>query len=333
MTEKDSNKIGGDVRPIHYRVVKKVGSGAFGEVFKAESTRHTGKIVALKCEDTGDDTNSKDDTKKERLYQEYLFYRDLNNNVTYTGIPKVYWYGRTVLSIPSTRDHTSVQKVLRNVMIMEYLGPSLDKLFFYSKYCFSMKTILMIGIQCIERLEFIHNNGIIHRDIKPENFLIGASNDTKNTIYLVDFGLSKRYIDLVNYRFNQFKNTRSFAGTYRFCSLRSHKRLEQGRRDDLESLGYVMIYFMKRELPWQGVKDNGDVGDYTKSNVIFKMKRDISVEELCKDCPAFICLYIKYCRLLRYTEVPNYEYMKNLLRDELALQGHTEDNDFDWAKI
>ena len=312
-------------KPFQYKIIKKVGSGAFGDVYKCESLKDIGAIFAMKCEEP-------DQEKKDRLKLEYNFYRDLNNNLVHKGIPKAYWYGITNINEPPTKDKPYDQLVQKNVMIMEYLGPSLEKLFNYLHRSFTLKTILMIGIQAIERLEFIHNNGIIHRDIKPDNFLIGSNNDTKETIYLVDFGLSKKYIDLSNYEFNPFKNTRTFTGTYRFCSLRSHKRLEQSRRDDLESVGYMLIYFFKKELPWQGVKDDPKKKE-SRSNLIFKLKKSLSLEVICEDCPKFMIDYIRYCRMIKYTEVPNYPMLKSLFIDAMNENKFVLDYNFDWCSI
>jgi serine/threonine protein kinase len=312
-------------KPFQYKIIKKVGSGAFGDVYKCESLKEIGAIFAMKCEEP-------EQEKKDRLKLEYNFYRDLNNNHVHTGIPKAYWYGVTKINEPPTKDKPYDQLVLKNVMVMEYLGPSLEKLFNYLHRSFTLKTILMIGIQAIERLEFIHNNGIIHRDIKPDNFLIGSNNDSKETIYLVDFGLSKKYIDLMNYEFNPFKNTRTFTGTYRFCSLRSHKRLEQSRRDDLESVGYMLIYFFKKELPWQGVKDDPKKKE-TRSNLIFKLKKSLSLEEICQDCPKCMIDYIRYCRMIKYTEVPNYHMLKSLFIDAMNENKYILDYNFDWCSI
>lgn len=302
-----------DEKDFQYEDIKKVGSGAFGDVFKGRHKR-TKKVVAIKYEE-------EKSSKNNRLKIEFDFYKELNNNITLEGIPKIYWYGSL---------KNSISPDIRNVMVMEYLGPSLEKLFIYMKKTFSLKTILMIAIQCLERVEFVHNNGIIHRDIKPDNFLIGSNNRTKNQIYIVDLGLSKKYINIPKYELNPFKNTRTFTGTYRFCSMRSHHRLEQGRRDDLESLGYMLLYFFRKDLPWQGVKEDKKDG---KSKAIFKIKNEITPEELCKGCPNIMVEYIKYCRLLKYTEVPNYYMLKSLFIQEMNEHGFELDYKFDWDNI
>jgi serine/threonine protein kinase len=312
-------------KPFNYKLIKKVGSGAFGDVYKGESIIHLGEYYAIKSEEPDAD-------KKDRLENEYNYYRDLNNNPDHNGIPEVYWYGKTDLKIPPSKEKPFEETLPKNVLVMDYLGPSLEKLFHYLHHNFSLKTILMIGIQSIERLQFIHNNGIIHRDIKPDNFLIGSNNATKSTIYIVDFGLSKKYIDLTNYEFNPFKNTRTFTGTYRFCSLRSHKRLEQSRRDDLESLGYMLVYFFKGELPWQGIKDDPKKKE-NRSNLIFKVKKNLSIDDLCSGCPTFMTEYLKYCRMLKYTEVPNYVMLKSLFINAMNENKYALDYNYDWCSI
>ena len=318
MTEQNHN-----IKPFPYNIIKKVGEGAFGEVFKAKHGKIVGRIVALKCE------IPEQDSKKNRLEIEYRFYQQLNNNRDYKGIPKIYWYGNSVSII----DPNTSLDLKRNILIMDYLGPSLEKLYTYFKRKFTIKTVLMIGLQCIERLEFVHNNGIIHRDIKPENFMIGPSNDTKSTIYIADFGLSKKYIDFDNYALMPFRVTNSFVGTLRFCSMRSHKNLEQGRRDDLESLGNMIIYLFIGSLPWLGVPEDKTGKKETRSLAIFKIKQTTTLESLCANCPSMMILYMDYCRLLRYTEVPNYSYLKSLFITEISAQGFDLDYVFDWHNI
>jgi serine/threonine protein kinase len=307
---------------FQYAIEKKVGAGAFGEVYKGFLKKEPTKLVALKFE-------VPDPNKKDRLYNEYKIYKDLNYNNLCKGVPNVYWYGNS--KITETNSSGSVEEKIRNILVMDYLGPSLEKLFSYYKKTFSLKTILMIAIQCIERLEYIHNNGYVHRDIKPDNFLIGSNQINKSTIYIVDFGLSKKYVDMINYEITPFKNTRQFVGTYRFCSMRSHKRLEQNRRDDLEALGYMIIYFFKKDLPWQGVKDNGKKDE--RSNAIFKIKKDTPISELCHNTTPILEEYMNYCRLLRYTEVPNYNYLRNLFINEMNRNKLDLDYKFDWDKL
>lgn len=306
-----------------YKVTKKVGSGAFGDVFRGYHIKDPNILVAIKCE------NEELDSKKSRLFEEYNFYRELTTNINHVGIPNVYFFGRATICEPPTDERTEELVSTRNVMVMDYLGPSIEKLFKYYKCRFSVKTVLMLAIQCIEKLEFIHNNGIIHRDIKPDNFLIGSTPENKKIVYLVDFGLSKKYIDMASYTFNPLRNTRSFTGTYRFCSMRNHKCVEQSRRDDLESLGYMILFLFKGELPWQHIHHEDKE---IRSNLIFKKKNKTSIEDLCAGAPNIMVEYIRYCRLLKYDEVPNYKKLKGLFEDELNRIGAVLDYKFDWEK-
>lgn len=131
-----------------------------------------------------------------------------------------------------------------------------------------MKTVLMLADQMLSRVEHVHNRNLIHRDIKPDNFLMGIGRFC-NKVYIIDFGLAKRYRDgrtfrHINYRlvfrlsvfliFLAYSEDKSLTGTARYASINAHLGIEQSRRDDLESLGYVFMYFNRGNLPWQGLR-------------------------------------------------------------------------------
>ena len=147
--------------------------------------------------------------------------------------------------------------------------------------------------------------GVIHRDIKPENFVIGVGKN-KSMVYLVDFGLSKAYCEKEEHI--EFKNNKNFTGTYRYSSIRNHRGIEQSRRDDLESIGYMLIYLYHGVLPWQGIK----VANKAERNrCIYKKKRTVSIEEIVGELPDEFCQYLRYCRLLRFTQHPDYNYLRS----------------------
>ena len=175
---------------------------------------------------------------------------------------------------------------------MDYLGPSLEDLFDCCGNKFSIKTVLMIGIQVLNRIEALHNSGYLHRDIKPDNFLIGTS-DKKSRIYMIDLGLSKRYMK--DGKHTDYNTNKSFTGSFRYSSIRNHRGIEQSRRDDLELCGYMLIFFVKGCLP-QGLK--GSTKSKRSANIL-NVKNSTSLETLCEGLLKFL-LYMKYCRLLRF---------------------------------
>ena len=179
----------------------------------------------------------------------------------------------------------------------------------------------------LDRIESVHSFEFIHRDIKPDNFLIGLTKNF-NTVYIIDFGLSKRFINPKTGRHIPFIEGKSLTGTARYASINTHLGYEQARRDDLETLGYVLMYFNRGgKLPWQGLKAKSKTQKY---NRISKVKRETAIETLCAKCPKEFAEYLKYCRNLDFSAKPDYKYMKSLFRDLFKKNKYQRDNRYDW---
>ena len=206
-----------------YEVKKKIDSGAFGEVYAAKSL-DSEQCVALKIE------------RQDAKHQQLLFEAKLLRMLEGRGIPEM---------------KGVILEGNYNIMVMQYLGPSLEKLFTYCGRKFTLKTVLMIAIQMLERIEHVQSCNFIHRDIKPENFWIDRHAAGK--IYILDFGLSKRFRRAKTGEHIPYKEGKNLTGTARYASLNTHNGIEQSRRDDLESVGYVLLYFVLGKLPWQNL--------------------------------------------------------------------------------
>ena len=210
---------------------------------------------------------------------------------------------------------------------MDLLGPSLEDLFNRCGRRFSLKTVLMISDQVLLRIEYIHSKSFIHRDIKPDNFLIGRGRRA-NVIYVIDFGLAKRYRDPKTHVHIMYRENKHLTGTPRYASINNHLGIEQSRRDDLESLGYVFMYFLRGALPWQGLRANTKKQKYQK---IMEKKMATPIDLLCKGFPDEFRIYFEYCRALRFADKPDYSYLRRLFKD-LALRNEINyDGEFDWV--
>eukprot|EP01083_Nonionella_stella_P065989 173416_1 len=286
-----------------YRLGRKIGSGSFGDIYLGTNI-NSGEEVAIKLESVK--------TRHPQLAYEYKVYRILAGGV---GIPNVRWFGRE-------GDF--------NVMVMDILGPSLEDLFNFCSRKFTLKTVLMLADQLLARIEYVHTKNFIHRDLKPDNFLIGLGRRKLNLIYMIDFGLAKRYRDPRTHRHIPYVEGKSLTGTARYASINTHLGIEQSRRDDLESLGYVLMYFNRGQLPWQGLKANTKKEKY---NRIAEKKMSTPVEILCKHFPAEFATYLNYCRALRFDDKPDYAYLRRLFRDLFFRQGYAADYRFDWTVL
>jgi casein kinase 1 alpha len=285
-----------------YRILQKIGSGSFGNIYLGINITN-GEEVAVKME--------KVTARHPQLLYECKVYKILQSCV---GIPHIRWFG---------------QEEAYNVLVMDLLGPSLEDLFNFCARRFTMKTVLMLADLMIGRIEYIHNKNFIHRDIKPDNFLMGIGRHC-NKVFLIDFGLAKKYCDTRTRCHIPYREDKNLTGTARYASINAHLGIEQSRRDDMESLGYVLMYFNRGMLPWQALKAATKKQKYEK---ISEKKMSTPVETLCKGFPAEFAMYLNYCRGLRFDEPPDYMYLRQLFRILFRTLNHQYDYTFDWTML
>lgn len=282
-----------------FRLGSRIGNGSFGEIYQADDLL-TGSAVAVKLERCR--------ARHPQIVSEYNVYRLLGPAC---GVPAVYWCG-------ADGEY--------QLMAMELLGPNLEDLLQYCDNVFSLKTVLMIGIQMVSRLEHMHGKGYVHRDIKPQNILMGCGR-TANTVFLIDLGLAKPFRDQSGLHLPLVKGL-NLTGTVRYASINSHIGLEQSRRDDLEALGYLLIYFLKGGLPWMGIQVSSRA---SKEMMIMEQKVNIPLEILCSGLPVEFVTFIKYCRALQYHQDPDYDYLRGLLSYVFKANNFVADNLYDWT--
>ena len=269
-----------------YQLQKTIGQGGFGDVYTTLDIKAK-KVRAIKLErrSTGSDM---------------LFYEG-----------RILSYLKDVLGVPRVYDAGFEGDF--NYLVMDYSGHALGNLLDLCGGKFSLKTTCQFAIQALGVIETVHNKYILHRDIKPENFLFHPE---EQRFYLIDFGLSKRYVDRNGNHMPRLEN-KSFRGTLRYCSLNMHLGIENTRRDDLESFCYVLLFFLKGKLPWQNIKAEVEA----KFDLVKKLKMGFKIGDLCSDVDEGFKDILTYIRNLGFAEYPDYEKIRSILRTVMKRNG------------
>jgi len=281
-----------------YRVIKKIGEGSQSSIYSGENIK-TKESVAIKTEKQ----KEIDCLLKKEIY---FLYRLKGQK----GIADLITCGRSGEDL---------------VLVENLLGKSLDILFLDMSKKFTLSDICQIGIQCLDRIEFVHSKGIIHCDIKPENFTIGLKDPY--IIYLIDFGLCQNYKSLKSGKHIDFSFTGYMTGTARYASRHALRGKQLSRRDDIESFIYMILYFLAKTLPWQNMKAKNMAQKYKK---IYLKKKNFNYKEFCMKFPPEIVTLLDYVLTLSFKEKPNYEFMRMLFKRILEREKQYKRNYFSW---
>jgi serine/threonine protein kinase len=241
-----------------------------------------------------------------KLEHEYNVYRAISG---ISGIPKMLWYG---------------MEGRYNVMVLSRLGCTFKEMaqlgllnantmFTYAKQMvFSPCTqsmLLFTSYSKLSVLKSLHDHHYVHLDIKPDNFMIGAG-DRSSRVFLIDFGLARLFRNPATHEHITQAKGLDITGTVRYSSINSHLGLTQSRRDDLESLAYVIVYLVKGRLPWQGIAVHpGQV----HHDEVLMLKQATTAKTLCKGLPQPFIKFIQHIRSLGFEDKPDYRYLHSLL--------------------
>lgn len=284
-----------------FTFAERLGKGGFAFVF-AGWDNLTKEHVAIKVE------NKERKNASRSIKKEYRLLVKLCN--ASCPVPKAIWCGRCEN---------------RRVMVMQRMGESLSDFFKLCGKKFSDQTTICITIELINILESLHDAGVLHRDIKLQNFLTGYGNSSE--FYVCDFGLSDFYVDPQTHEHIPLTKGHSRYGTVRYASLNNHRGIEQSRRDDLESLGFVLIYAARGSVPWQTIRNDDRRKKWSQ---VYEMKRRISLEELCEGLPSCFISFMQYVRDLEFDERPDYQMLREMFQEAYQEANFTRSNRYDW---
>lgn len=283
-----------------WKLGKHLGHGAYGTVFRARHLE-TGQVAAVKASRTGD----------AHLHREHRMYRALNGACDSVGIATVFDF---------------IRDGAHDFLVLELLGVSLDKLVDMCGGAFTVDTVLMIGVQMIARLAFVHRFGCIHGDVKPSNMIVGHGSAACRVVHVVDFGSCTHFKCMKSGRHVEYSEHNRNVGTLLYASVHNHGGVAGTRRDDMIALGYSLLHLATGSLPWLSICR----ADARREEKTKRMKEQVDLETLCARLPKEFKSYLQYVLALAFDQRPDYSYLKRLFRRALHQRHSCEQDPFDW---